>query len=90
MGIVSQLVSQVVFIALVLTLYSLFKDVNRKHAMAMVTLVAVAVVVEFANCINLMCRWFSSVARITSPSSPRPQLDALALVFLRMRGGGTA
>jgi hypothetical protein len=42
-GIVSDLVNQTVFVLLVIVLYELFKDVNRRHARFMVALVVVQV-----------------------------------------------
>ena len=46
LGILSALVSQTIFVFLVLVLYELFKDVDRKYARLMVTLVAISVAFE--------------------------------------------
>jgi hypothetical protein len=88
LGILGELVSQIGFVFLVLVLYDLFKDVDRKYARLMVTLVAISVAFEFANCLNLVAPLIllgggGSLAAFTTS-----QLDALALVFLRLRNSG--
>ena len=51
-GILSGLISNVIFIFLVLALYRLFKDISHKQAMLMVTLVVISVSITFANTFN--------------------------------------
>ena len=88
LGILSELFSQTGFVLLVLVLYALFKDVDRKYARLMVTLVTVAVAFEFVNCLNLVTPLiFLSGADYLSVFS-KPQLDALAMVFLKLRNDG--
>jgi hypothetical protein len=88
LGILSELFSQTVFIFLVLLLYELFKDVDRRHARLMVTLVAVAVAFEYANCLNLVAPLILLRSTELAPAFTKPQLDALALVFLKLRSEG--
>jgi len=88
LGILSELFSQTGFVLLVLVLYALFKDIDRKYARLMVTLVTVAVAFEFVNCLNLVTPLiFLSGADYLSVFS-KPQLDALAMVFLKLRNDG--
>ena len=87
-GILSELFSQTVFIFLGLVLYDLFKNVDRKQARLMVTLVAVAVAFEFVNCLNLIAPLILLNGADYLSAFTKPQLDALALVFLKLRNGG--
>ena len=88
LGILSELVSQTIFLVLVLVLYDLFKDADRKQARLMVMLVGVSVAFEFANCLNLIAPLILlSGADFLSVFS-KPQLDALVLVFLKLRNSG--
>jgi len=88
LGILSELVSQTIFLVLVLVLYDLFKDADRKQARLMVMLVGVSVAFELVNCLNLVAPLiFLSGADFLSVFS-KPQLDALVLVFLKLRNSG--
>ena len=88
LGILSELVSQTIFLVLALVLYDLFKDADRKQARLMVMLVGVSVAFEFVNCLNLVAPLiFLSGADFLSVFT-KPQLDALALVFLKLRNSG--
>ncbi len=87
-GIAADLVGQVLFIFVALALYDLLKGVNPRHALSMLTLILVAIPIAFLNEVN-------SVAALTlvrggdflSPFD-KPQRDALAALFLHLRGGG--
>ncbi len=79
------LVSSLAFLFLVVTLYELLKEVDRKQARVMVVLVAVSsalglitVVIEIAPLIII--HGADSLSAFT-----KPQLDALSLGFLRLR-----
>ncbi|MFI5243888.1 MAG: DUF4386 domain-containing protein [Gemmatimonadales bacterium] len=86
MGILCDLLGQVLFIWVVLSLYNLLKDVDKRYARLMVTLVAVGVAVQIANVFNLMAPLILlSGADFLSPFT-KPQLDALVLGFLTLRG----
>lgn len=87
-GILSGLVSEILFLFLGLTLYVLLKEVDRYHARLMVLLVTVAVVLgvvdlsfQAAPLVLLSGADFLSVF-------PKPRLDALALGFWRLHGTG--
>jgi hypothetical protein len=71
-----------------LLLYDLFKDVDRKQGKLMVALVAISVAFELVNCLNLIAPLILlSGADFLSVFS-KPQLDALAYAFLRLRNSG--
>jgi len=87
-SILTGFVDLILFVLLVVSLYNLFKDVNRKHAMLMVLLVSMGIGISLVN-----------VALKTAPLIllsgsdylsvfTKPQLDALALGFLSLRGSG--
>ena len=83
-GVLSDLVAQILFIFVVLTLYQLFKDVSRTHARLMVTLVCVGVAAEIVNLVtHLAPLILLSGADYLSPFT-KPQLDALAMGSLRL------
>ncbi|MDQ6689316.1 MAG: DUF4386 domain-containing protein [Gemmatimonadota bacterium] len=88
LGILSEVVSQTLFLFLALLLYDLLKDVDRKQARLMVALVAVSVAFEFANCLNLIAPLILLSGADYLSVFNKPQLDALALVFIKLRGEG--
>jgi hypothetical protein len=53
-----------------------------------VTLVGVAVAFEFVNCLNLIAPLILLNGADYLSAFTKPQLDALALVFLKLRNGG--
>jgi len=88
-GVLSMLVSSIFMIFLVLSLYNLLKDVDRKQARLMVMLVAVMVILGLANLLNHIAPLILlSGADFLSVFS-KPQLDALALGFLTLGSNGT-
>lgn len=88
-GIASELFHQIIGIFLVLALYRLFKAVNEKHAALMVILGAlISVPIVFLNVLNeIAALVLVSGAKFLSVFQ-RPQLDALAYLFLRLHGQG--
>ena len=89
-GIGSELFHQAIAIFLVLALYRLFRPVNEQHARLMVILGAlVSVPIMFINVLNeIAALVLVSGADFLSVFS-RSQLDALALLFLRLHEHGT-
>jgi len=87
-GIFSGLVSHVLFLFVVMSLYRLLKDVDRSQARLMVVLVAVGVAVGVANLFNQIAPLVLLSGADYLSVFTKPQLDALALSFLRVRGGG--
>jgi hypothetical protein len=88
-GIFSGLLSSILFLFLVLSLYNLLKDVDRKHARLMVMLVAVGVAVGVVNLLNQIAPLILLSGADFLSVFTTPQLDALALGFLRLRSSGT-
>ena len=88
LGILSELLSQTMFIFVVLVLYDLLKDVDRRYARLMVTLVAISVAFEFVNCLNLVAPLLMLHDAEFLSAFTKPQLDALGLVFLKLRDSG--
>jgi Domain of unknown function (DUF4386) len=86
-GILSDLVAQILFVFVVLTLYQLFKDVNRTHAGLMVVLVCVGVAVEIVNLVTHMAPLILLSGADYLSVFSKPQLDALAMGSLRLGSG---
>ena len=88
-GIGSELFHQIIGIFLVLALYRLFKAVNKKHAALLVILGAlVSVPIVFLNVLNeIAVLVLVSGANFLSVFE-KPQLDALAYLFLRLHSQG--
>ena len=84
LGILSALASQILFIFVVLTLYRLFKDVDKKQARLMVILVCVGVVAEIVNLVNRMAPLMLLNGAGYLSAFTQPQLEALALTFVRL------
>lgn len=84
MGILSSLVGQVLFLFVALSLYELFKDIDKVQARALLILVCVGVAVEITNLLNRTAPLvLMSGASFLSVFS-KDQLDAMALGFLRL------
>jgi hypothetical protein len=88
LGIVSDIAGSILFLFLVLSLYTLFKDVDKKHAMLMVILVSIAVAFSLVNLINQIAPLILLSGADFLTAFTKPQLDALALIFLKLRSGG--
>lgn len=88
LGILGMLISQISFLYLALSLYNLFRDVDKKQARLLVTLVGVGVAIELANCLNLIAPLILLSGADFLSAFTKPQLDALTLGFLRLHGGG--
>lgn len=88
-GICSELLHQVVAVFLVMALYRLFKAVNEQQARLLVVLGAlVSVPIVFMNVLNE----FAALILVSGPAFlsvfDQGQLDALALLFLRLHSQG--
>lgn len=89
-GILTGLVTLVLFIFLVVILHKLLKDVDKSHAMLMVLLVAIGVAVSFANGLNKFAPLVLLHGADYLSVFTKPQLDALTLGFLRLHSSGAA
>jgi hypothetical protein len=81
LGILTDLVTLLLFIFLVVSLYKLLKDVERWHAMLMVVLVSVGVTIGLANLFNKIAPLVLLGGADYWSIFTKPQLDALALAF---------
>ena len=87
-GILTDLVTFLIFIFLVVTLYNLLKGVDRWHAMLMVLLVSVGVTIGLANLLNKIAPLILLSGADYLSVFTKPQLDTLALGFLTLNGSG--
>ena len=88
-GIVSELLHQILFVFLVLARYGLFKTVNKTHARQVVILGAlVSVPIVFVNVLNEMAALFLARGTDFATAFDRRQLDALTLLFMQLHGQG--
>jgi len=88
LGMAGELITSIAFIFAVLALYRLFKGVNKRHARLMVTLFAISIPISCLNVLNeiaalILLRGADFLSVFT-----KPQLDALAMVFLRLHSYG--
>lgn len=89
MGIASELTHQVIVIFLVLALYRLFKPVNEMLAKQVVILGAlVSVPIMFVNVLNDIAALVLVSGSDFLSVFQKPQLDALAYLFLRLHSQG--
>jgi len=89
LGIASELFHQAVQVFLVLALYGLFKAVNEAQARQLVTLGAlVSVPIVFVNVLNEIAALILVSGSDFLAVFAKPQLDALAYLFLRLHGQG--
>lgn len=89
LGMASELFHQVVVVFVVLALYRLFKAVDEGLAKQLVVLGAlVSVPVMFANVLNHVAALILVSSADFLKVFERPQLDALAYLFVRLHGRG--
>jgi len=87
-GILSGLISNVLFVFLVLALYHLLKEISRKQAMLMVTLVVISVSTTFVNTLNQIAALIILSGAGFLSVFEKSQLDAGAYAFLRLHMQG--
>lgn len=85
LGVVAGLVSNVAFLLVGLALFELLKDVDRARARAMLVLLAVAVVIGGVNLVHQLAPLVLLGGAPFLAAIPRPELEALAYTFLRLR-----
>jgi Domain of unknown function (DUF4386) len=87
-GILTGFVTHIIFIFLVVSLYHLLKDADKRHAMLMVILVSIGVAIALANLFNK----FAPLILLSDAGYlsvfTKSQMDALALSFLRLHSSG--
>jgi hypothetical protein len=87
LGIVGSLVTQLFYIAVVLLLYVLFKQVNKNHAMLMVVLSLVAVPIAMLNTLNRLAA-LVLVKGDYLVSLGAEQVNTLVMFFLDLNAQG--
>ena len=88
-GIASELIHQTIAVFVVLALYRLFKTVNETHAKLMVILGALlSVPIMFVNVLNDIAPLVLVSGADFLSVFEKPELDALAYLFLRLHGQG--
>ena len=87
-GILSGLISNVIFVFLVLALYRLLKETSHNQAMLMVTLVVISVATGFANTINQLGALIALSGADFLSVFEKPELDAIAYLFIRLNSWG--
>lgn len=89
LGIVTELISEVVFIFLVMALHRFLSGVNINHARLMVGLVLVSAAIGLVNLLNNVAALTLFRGADSLSVLDKPQRDALAMLFLRLHSRGT-
>lgn len=87
-GILTDFVTLLLFIFLVVSLYNLLKGVDKWHAILMVLLVSVGVTIGLVNLLNKIAPLILLSGANYLSVFTKPQLDALALGFLSLNSNG--
>lgn len=88
LGIMTDIVTLLFFIPLLVTLYQLFRRVDRWQAIAMVILVVVGITIGIGNVLNKIAPLIVLSGAGYLSVFAKPQLDALALAFLELNSRG--
>ncbi len=88
LGIVAELISATIFIFMGLAFYDLLKEINKKHALLMLTLVLISVPISYLNELNRVAALILSNGTHLSAALDQRQLDALAMAFFHLHGDG--
>lgn len=88
LGIAADLIGQAMFIFVALALYDLLKGINHRHAVAMLTLILVAIPIAFLNEVNSIAALILVRGADFLSVFDNRQRDALARLFLNLRGVG--
>jgi hypothetical protein len=87
-GIVSALIGQATAILVACALYRLLKDVNHMQAVLMLALSLTSTAATFLNTLNEIVAFIILSGSDVLPVFVKPQVDALAFLFLRLHGSG--
>ncbi|MGI9232576.1 MAG: DUF4386 domain-containing protein [Woeseiaceae bacterium] len=87
-GILSGVVSHIIFILLVLALYHLLSEISRRLAMLMVTFVVIGVAIGFVNTVNQLGALIVLSGADFLSVFEKPELESLAYLFLRLHSHG--
>lgn len=83
-----ELINAIAFILVVRALYFLLQGVNKRHATLMVTLFAISIPISCLNVLNEVAVLVLLKGANFLSVFTRPQLESLAMVFLRMHNSG--
>jgi hypothetical protein len=88
LGIAANLAGQAMFVFVALALYHLLKQVNQRHALLMLVLILVSIPIAFLNEVNSIAALMLARGAGYLSVFDESQRNALAMLFLRLRGGG--
>ncbi len=88
LGIAADLAGQAKFVFVALALYNLLKEVNHRQATCMLALILVAIPIAFLNEVNYVAALVMARGADFLSVFDGPQRDALARLFLSLRGAG--
>lgn len=88
LGIAADLIGQAIFVFVALALYDLLKGVNRSLALSMLILILLAIPIAFLNEVNSVAAVVLVRGSDFLSVFDKAQRDALARLFLDLRGGG--
>jgi hypothetical protein len=88
LSIAADLICQAGFIFVALALYDLLKGVNQRHTSVMVILIVVSIPIAFLNELNAIAALVLARGADFLSLFDEPQHDALAMLFLNLRGHG--
>ena len=88
LGIAANLISQILFMWVALALYDLLKEVSRRQAALMLTLIVVPVPIVLLNELNAIAALILVRGADFLSIFEKPQRDSLALLFLNLHSYG--
>jgi hypothetical protein len=88
LGIVANLACQTLFIFVALALFHLFKDVNRRHALVMLTLILAAIPIALLNELNAIAALTLVRGSGSFAGFNLQQRDTLVMLFLNLHASG--
>ena len=88
LGIAAHVIGEALFVFVALALYDLFKAVNPRTALCMLTLILVAIPMAFLNELNAIAALVLVRGTDFLSVFSQPQRDALAMLFLNVHGAG--
>jgi hypothetical protein len=88
LGIAADLIGQGLFIFVALALYDLLKGVDSRNAVIMLILILTAIPIAFLNEVNALAAIHLTHGEDFFMALEKPQRDALAMLFLNLRGDG--
>src|SRR5438445_1938337 len=88
LGIAAHLIGEALFVFVALALYDLFKTINHRNALCMLTLILVAIPMAFLHQLNAIPALVLVRGSDSLSLFDQPQRDALAMAFLNVHSYG--